>query len=270
MPGRREIIKEDDPTITVGGEPLENHLEQEEKNAVDESRKEEIGTKSKHKKKIRPRERFKDLPSSVAKRVRRMSDWEIRKEYGIMAKPLKTLTQNVLYVLFNAGDSMMNSRDIAEATERKLPDVSSVLSGIWKKLKDTEPPFIHREKVGMGFQYKLTDPALELGLDSVIKRYFPGPGGQRKVERKKVEPIPDQPDPAQHTLVSAADLKPLLERITALEQDGLAEEVKRVKLGLTENNILLESVTRSIEEMLPMSEMRNEFTINVRFLFGRA
>lgn len=220
MPGRMEKIREGDPAITKNGVPIEEHIEEEERNELEKTRKEELVIKQKHKKKLRPRERYEDDPRRVSKRVHHLSDFEIRKEYGIMARPFKTLTQNVLYVLFNAGETKINSRAIADELNKQLPDVSSVLSGIWKKLKGDE--LIHREKVGLAYHYQITGKGLEMGFGPVFKKYFPGPGGQPG-PRKKPEPkaVPRSIDMGQAVFQ-------LLERVDKLESTELSafDEIK--------------------------------------------
>lgn len=167
-------LREGTPAITVGGEALEDHLEREEgkekADETEESRKQEIVTKSKHKKKIRPRERFEDDPARVSKRVRRLSDFEIRREYGVKEKPFPTLNQNVLFVLFKSGATLINSKAISDEIGKALADTSSALSHIWKKLKDTD--YIHRERKGLAYQYCITDQGLDLGFEALYRKYW--------------------------------------------------------------------------------------------------
>lgn len=262
MPGRKEIIKETDPALTKDGRPIEEHLEQEERNDLDETRRQEIGIKARTKKHFRPRERFEDDPTKVSKRVRRLSDWEIRKVYGVKMKPHKTLTQDVLYLLFNTGDTAIDSNAVAKELERKLPDVSSVLSTIWKKLKDTG--LLNREKIGMAYHYKMAPAGIEMGLDSMIQKYFPGPGGSK---RKQTPDLPVAPDDAYTRLLKITDdltneFHSLLERIKMIETDGLGDQVEQ-----------LEKKFMYLDQVLSDPEYRaagGEFNINVRFLFGRA
>ena len=68
-------------------------------------------------------------------------------------KPFASLTQNVFFVLFQSGDTMIGSRAIADETGRALPDVSSALSNIYKKMKGEDA--IYLEKLGLAFQYKI-------------------------------------------------------------------------------------------------------------------
>lgn len=181
MPTKGDKIREDDPGITVGGVPLEQVVAEEERkekeNDVRDTRRQEIGTKAKHKKQFRPRERYGADPRRVKGRVRRLSEFEIRKEYGVMKKPFASLTQNVFFVLFQAGDTMIGSRAIADETGRALPDVSSALSNIFKKMKGDDA--IYREKLGLAFQYKIPLEHRQIGFDTLYQKYFPGPGGVR-------------------------------------------------------------------------------------------
>ena len=167
-------LREGEPSITVDGEPLADHLEREEgkekTDHTEEARKEEIVTKSKHKKKIRPRERFEDDPARVSRRVRHLSPFEIRKEYGVKDKPFPTLNQNVLFVLFNAGDALINSKAISDEIGKPLADVSSALSHIWNKLKNEG--MIYRKRVGLAYQYCMTNDALAFGFDPFFRKYW--------------------------------------------------------------------------------------------------
>lgn len=282
MPGRMVKIGKDDPGITIEGEDYKDVLARKEKqqkeDEAEQERKREIGTKTKHKKKLKPRERYEDDSRRVSKRVHRLSDFEIRKEYGIMSKPMKTLTQNVLYVLFNAGDVSMNSRAIADELARSLPDVSSVLSGIWKKLKDTG--LITREKKGLAYHYLLGQGAHDHGLGWVLKHYFPPQGGHRK----PVEPVEPAPAPGKVEIpewykgphkyfVETGQM--LLERIEALETDGLERKVVGVDNQLQElaNNFkrYKQGISADIREIFDLeNKPPGEFNINfnVRFLFG--
>ncbi len=178
MQGRSEKIKDTDARITVGGVPLEDVVEEEERKERDQdvgdTRRQEIGTKVRHKKQFRPRERYGADPRRVKGRVRRLSEFEIRKEYGVKAKPFASLTQNVFFVLFQAGDTMIGSRAIADETGRALPDVSSALSNIFKKMKGDDA--IYREKLGLAFQYKIPLEHRQTGFDTLYQKYFPGPG----------------------------------------------------------------------------------------------
>lgn len=234
MPARSEKIRESDPGITVGGKPLDNHLEKEERNELEESQRQEVGAKAKSKKKIRPKAKFEDDPARVSKRVRRLSDWEIRKEYGVKEKPFSSLTKNVMYCIFNAGDTLINSRAISDELGRPLPDVSSSLSNIYKKLKGDG--MIYRKKTGLAYNYCLTNEGLAFGFEELYQKYFPGPGGVRK--KPKEEPAAPPPAPKGADLDKAftriTDLYSRVEalaagvfkRIEALEQDGLADKVE--------------------------------------------
>lgn len=174
MPGRMTKLGRDETGITVEGEDYKDFLaRKEEKEKEDEAeaeRKKEIGTKTKHKKKVRPRERFEDDPARVSKRVRHLSPFEIRKEYGVKERPFPTLNQNVLFTLFNAGDALINSRAISVEIGKPLADTSSALSHIWNKLKDTG--MIYRKRVGLAYQYCMTNDALELGFEPLFRKFW--------------------------------------------------------------------------------------------------
>ena len=390
MPGRSDKIREGEPGITVDGVPLEQIIEAEERkerqNDLEDTRREEIGTKIKGKKRVKPRERYEDDPRKVHKRVRRLSEYEIRKEYGVKHKPFPSLSQNVLFVLFQAGDQMIGSRAIADETGKSLPDVSSCLSTIYKRLRADKA--IYREKLGLAYQYRIEREDRQMGFDALYLKYFPGVAGRKQpvsvtLERsgpfqnigmpykkgshnivhficlsmskkfttaelaagigkptanvsstvqkivnrlspldmvtlsgpmsrrvyqlhpglKNVETdhmldflfshhkhwdqgkekawvfwndriskdpvIPAPPDPAEKATVTAENatnlLPPVSQRIEALEQDGLAQQIEGIDNQLQ----------RFVNEYQDQREVSgtaptNEFTINVRFLFGRA
>lgn len=181
MPGRSDKIRKSDPGITVDGVPLETIIEAEERkereNDLEDTRREEIGTKIKGKKRVKPRERYEADPRKVHKRVRRLSEYEIRKEYGVKHKPFSSLSQNVLFVLFQAGDQMIGSRAIADETGKSLPDVSSCLSTIYKRLRVDKA--IYREKIGLAYQYRIEREDRQQGFDALFMKYFPGVGGRK-------------------------------------------------------------------------------------------
>ena len=178
MPGRMIKIREGDPRITVDGKPLEDVLEEEQRkeleNDLGHARKQEIGAKTLTKKQFRPRERYEEDPRRVKRRVRRLSEYEIRKEYGVKVKPFPSLTKNVFYVLFHAGDQKIGSKAIADELDKPLPDVSSSLSNIYNKMKNDN--LIKRERAGLAFHYTLTPEALERGFETIYRTYFPGQG----------------------------------------------------------------------------------------------
>lgn len=281
MPGRMEKIGKDDPGITVDGEDYKDFLaRKEEKKKEDEAeveRKKEIGIKTKHKKQLKPRERYEDDPRRVSKRVHRLSDFEIRREYGIMAKPFKTLTQNVLFSLFSAGESTMNSRAIADELGKSLPDVSSVLSGIWKKLKGDE--VIQRKKVGLAYHYRMTEQGLAMGFDPVYRKYFPPQGGVRKSKEVEPAPVPKKEEipewyKGSHKYFMETN-QMLLQRLEALETDGLENQVRGVDNQLQElaNNFkrYKQGISADIREIFDLeNKPPGEFNINfnVRFMFG--
>ncbi len=185
MPGRMTKLGRDETGITVEGEDYKDFLaRKEEKEKEDEAeaeRKNEIGTKTKHKKKVRPRERFEDDPARVSKRVRHLSPFEIRKEYGVKERPFPTLNQNVLFTLFNAGDALINSRAISVEIGKPLADTSSALSHIWNKLKDTG--MIYRKRVGLAYQYCMTNDALELGFEPLFRKFWKTSPAKTRGER---------------------------------------------------------------------------------------
>jgi hypothetical protein len=281
-------IGKDDPGITIEGEDYKDVLARKEKRAKEEEaeveRKKEIGTKTKHKKKLKPRERYEADSRRVSKRVHRLSDFEIRKEYGVMAKPFKTLTQNVLYVLFNAGESRMNSRAIADELEKQLPDVSSVLSGIWKKLKGDE--IIERHKVGLAYHYCMTEKGLQMGFGPVFEQYFPGPGGVPKEKRqpKQVEPAPVEDPKLKGAYKHLKELtRMILERVEALEGNGkdsppisvldaritdFGNDLRRMALTVGKVMAFQDDFEDKIKAAVPMDRTPGKFdlNVNVRFL----
>jgi len=186
MSGSLDKITLDTPGITINGKDLKQILAEKEAKQrevdAENSRREEIGIKTKITKSIKPRDRFAEDPRRVHRRVRHLSEYEIRKEYGLINKPFPTLGQNVLYLLFHAGGKI-GSQAIAKEINRPLPDVSSALSTIYGRLKPDN--LIERERIGLSFQYNLTSDARSLGFQTVWEKYWPG-----SKPRKKREPAP--------------------------------------------------------------------------------
>lgn len=295
MPGRSEKIRESDPGITIGGVSLEKHIEEKEKqekeNDLEDTRKEEIGTKVRGKKKVKPRERFKADPRKVSRRVRRLSDYEIRKEYGVKAKPFSSLTKNVMYCIYNSGDTLINSRAIAAELDKPLPDVSSALSNVYKKLKNDG--MIYRKKVGLAYQYCLTNEGLAMGFEELYIKYFPGPGGVPGARKKRTAAVPTEVEAHKAMLneeyskllnevldrvekietlenTKMHDLKKaLIARVEAIENDGLADTVERLATQVDQMFQMVNAPTKDEPDYRYAGDQRElNVNFNIRFLFG--
>lgn len=194
-----EKIRPDDPALTVEGEPLEDHLaEKEEKTKGDEIR-EERGKDEAEKRRVKRKGLSakydkRPLKRKVTKRVRRLTDRQIREEYGLMTKPFKTKMENILWVIVNEGP--ITPPEIAAKLGEKPADVSGFLSRLYKRIGHD---LIKREKIGTGFSYTAQITfSPEAGYRSFLERNDDGKKKTHK-RRKQALQAASQPRKKGHT-----------------------------------------------------------------------
>ncbi len=90
----------------------------------------------------------------VTKRVRYLTDEEIRREKGIMAKPFKTHAENLLYVL--TSKAPLTTAEAAKELGMSLPNMQGLMSKVTLRLGE----HIKRERKGLQFVYMPADPSL--------------------------------------------------------------------------------------------------------------
>jgi len=115
----------------------------------------------------------------------------------------------------------------------------------------------------------MTNEGLAMGFQELYIKYFPGPGGVRK---KAPASPPPKEEGVDKTLLQMRGLNKRMEalahdvfkRIEAIEQDGMEGEIENL-------HAIFQRMKGDIENLsLSGTAPTNEFTINVRFLFGRA
>lgn len=195
----------DAPALSVGDVPLENHLAEEEAETKGNEIQAERGKEqAKRKKASRKRSKAKYADNDkvrVAKRVRRLTDREIREEYGIMAREYASLTENVLWCIINKGP--LSPPDIAKEIQKKPGDVSGVCTRLCRRL----PEIIERDETKRPFVYKAIK---EVSPEAAYRNFLARDNtGKKKKTAKRKSPAPapapaSAPAPAQEEVVEAA------------------------------------------------------------------
>jgi hypothetical protein len=173
--------------ITINGVPLEQYLgEVSTREAADlimQAYRETVGEMAKIKPTASVLDRYDESTARVAKRVRHLTDKEIRKEYGIMSKPYKTKLENSLAHLKSQGPSSVF--EIATVLEYKPRDVSTVMGRFFKRC----PHLIEREKIAQNaFLYKLTDEGNMTSVEGMYAHYSKQKKSPRRVKPKDYKP----------------------------------------------------------------------------------
>ncbi|MCK5138523.1 MAG: hypothetical protein KAQ85_01665 [Thermodesulfovibrionia bacterium] len=143
-----------DSGITFEGKPLSDVLEAQESSAkgkeIARERREDMNEKSKliyHE----SRDRLGEETRRVSRRVICLSDRQIRKEYGVMAKPYKTIAENIIAVIMEKGP--VNSGRINNILNKESKQTSSIISYIYQALS---PKYLDRgmQIDGKSYSYK--------------------------------------------------------------------------------------------------------------------
>jgi hypothetical protein len=188
--------------ILVGDEnhlrPLEEILEEEESEEIQEDARDEVKIKSRDSQYARRRRAYyvsdDEVTTSmgrprVSKRVRYLSDDEIRRECGLMSKPFDNVLKNVFWTL-KEEKRPMSCRELGSAVKKKPADVASRLIKVFRRLgaeraAKGEPELIGRYQEGNWFLYFLTEEGLKVEVDELYSAYSQHP--KDHPETKKVE-----------------------------------------------------------------------------------
>lgn len=124
----------------------------------------------------------------VTRRVRYLTDEEIRREKGIMAKPFKTQAENLIYVL--TSKAPLTSAEVAKELGMKLENAQGLMSKVTLRLGD----HIKKERKGLQFVYMPADPSMT--HQQLFTEYLnSSPSKAAKAEvLKKVEDIAAPPE----------------------------------------------------------------------------
>lgn len=238
--------------ITVEGVPLEELLEekekQERKNEIDLVCKEESVARTRSMKRTMIKERMREK-GGVAKRVRRLTDNQIRREYGIMEKPYKTNMENVLWCIIEMGP--ISANEIAEMIGVRKNDASGMAGRMAKRL----PDYITRDETVKPFIYKATQ---EISTEAAYRKYKARDNEGQPKETKHRGPFKFEPseEPVVETETLVID-----EKISEVEPEIVEKTPEKIARRVTEE--VLETLT---EPQKLTIEIR--FTGSVKLLIG--
>lgn len=125
----------------------------------------------------------------VAKRVKHLTDREIRREYGIMKKPFKSNAENALWTIWEKGP--ICPKEIGEEIEFNggQSSMSAMISTIWQRLgnmHDGAMDIITRNSKNMTYYYQ-KKPGVDMSAEAAIEKYKLA--GTSKYRRKVADDI---------------------------------------------------------------------------------
>ena len=109
----------------------------------------------------------------VARRVRHLSDREIREEYGIMKKPFKTQPENLIWLIIEKGPITVEEiqREMGWVETKKTSSVAAIIVRIWNAIGDEGGlGYITRYAHDRKYVYKAAE-ALSTSTEEVIRRF---------------------------------------------------------------------------------------------------
>ena len=106
----------------------------------------------------------------VSRRVKRFTDREIRKEYGIMAKPFGSVAANLIYAIIENGP--LDGQEMAEVIEYEggQSSISASLSTIWHRLGADGAGIIERESHSGKYRYQ-KKPGIDISVEAAIEKF---------------------------------------------------------------------------------------------------
>ncbi len=124
--------------VFVGGKPLQNFLEDSERDKksheIEFVRKQLEGEKRTKFTVVYASDKLQEDTRKVAKRVRRFTKREIRKEYGIMAKPFQSHAENAIWAIMEKGPINVKQIGVEIENEGKYNTLSAMVATIWTRL----------------------------------------------------------------------------------------------------------------------------------------
>lgn len=190
--------------ITVGGNTdlkdyLENLLKEEKTADVEDIRKEAESKRDNPK--IKGKYAYEEETKKVRKRVKRWTDREIRKEYGIMDKPFDTNTDNIIWIIMEKGPVSVVEINHQLGDKMQQSTASAAVAGIWARLgSDHEhaADILSREQKGLTFYYQKKQ-GVDVSVESAIeKSKLVGKKQYRdKIAKKKAAAAAADPPPAK-------------------------------------------------------------------------
>jgi hypothetical protein len=136
----------------------------------------------------------------VSRRVRHLTDRQIREEYGLMEKPFQSHGENAIWAIWNRGP--VSVREIGEIIEWKGKDnsLSAMVATVWSRLGDMHEgsaKIMTRESKNGRFYY-MKAPGLDMSTEAAIEKYkltgkkqWKAKNGKKVNSKKANSPIPD-------------------------------------------------------------------------------
>ena len=143
----------------------------------------------------------------VSKRVRRLTPREIRKEYGIMAKPYDSKAENVIWAILENGP--LNVAEIEKMIEwkDKRNSLSALCTMLWHSLGDKGADVITRKKGDDGAFIYEKKKGLQISVEAAAEKYRIGNRklfqGKNERRKEKVAEIDD----TKQTIIDVAQQK---------------------------------------------------------------
>lgn len=173
--------------ITVDGKPLINIIEKGEEDEktreIEEERREAVRIPHKRQKPWGKRTHRGRSGKAI-----KLTDEQIRKEYGLMKKPFATVAENVLYTMITEGP--ISTRDIAQKLNMldKVGSISAATSTIWKYMGGEITGVIKRDSVttnsGMkAFEYYISPDYADRDPDKIVDLFRRESKRTRRKER---------------------------------------------------------------------------------------
>lgn len=178
--------------VTIGGRPVVEVLREEaEKRKADEV-EDLMRTEQREKRRIILRSSGRGdlvaVRSRVSRRVRHLTDDEIRKEYGVDKKPFESLAEGALYLIRVSGSEGCTPHEIAAGLDVPLPKVFSTVSRLFlymepkgSESQDMNP--LTREMVKGMYRYRWKNP--ETTVEHAMLLYRAGSAVAYRAKRDK-------------------------------------------------------------------------------------
>ncbi|MFA7099354.1 MAG: hypothetical protein WC143_04645 [Eubacteriales bacterium] len=156
--------------------------------------------------------------SGSFKRAIKLTDQQIRKEYGIMKKPLKNLKENIIWLIVNNGP--ISTEEIMMKLNRNdRNNVSAAVSCIWSKL-GINHDVLCRGKHGRAYFYKVATPYANLSDEAIIEMYYN--------KQKNVPPLESDISMAGKKYEPTKHLNCRCESIPLAENNDLVQKIEKI------------------------------------------
>lgn len=153
--------------ITVGGIPLKDLIKTDDLEEVEIPKED---TYSFYKKPHVPKKKYDNKRKPIY--TKKWTDEEIRKEYGIMTKPYRSTTKNILWVLHNNQPEWVSSKGIQQTLGKSAAQITPRISEIWNHLGDSSGQgLVLREHIsGRSFKYRL-NPEVKISFEELTNAF---------------------------------------------------------------------------------------------------